>query len=69
MMKIRKGSGALALLAGLGLLAAFLPCFGGCCPFNALSQKLGLSQAMAGEAVEKEVLNVTLKVGKGGEKR
>lgn len=69
MMRIKKGSGALALLAGLGLLVASLSCFGGCCPFNALSQKLGLSQAMAAEAVGKEVLNVTLKVGKGGEKK
>lgn len=53
MMKIRKGIGALALLAGWGLLVASMSCFGGCCPFNALSEKRGISQAMAGQMMDK----------------
>lgn len=63
MARIKKGIGALALLAGVSLLAASTAGADDGCFFDAFGQKLGLSQAVASEAVGKEVLNVTLKVG------
>lgn len=63
MARIKKGIWAPSLLTGVSLLVASEAGAGSGCFFDALGQKLGLSQATASEAVEKEALNVTMKVG------